>query len=959
MKVIRKIIIKDPTGKTISLGEFAIMTAAQVLLKDNDGRGGYPTAKADFADGTLTLTLGNIKGVGISDIVQTRQSDIDGGTNEWEIQMTDGRTTRLLLRNGHGIIGPKGPQGDSVMIGQGDLPLAHVLGEDNTKAMSQKGVTDAVKGITERVITVYDGLQNGYNINNTPAYDYFDNWEAKYFGYEMSVSMRGKHIRVYPQEGKYVIIAFMKNEPNTRYRHAWYSKYEPGKIGTNLTADLVIDVIVPIDTEYIWIQTVRYGVDIHPEKIEFYTLLDEEKAQLENLTNQQETITENIIKSDLCGMVEVTEAPSENDTYNGYLTDSNTFNHGNTRLMWIPECFVKGNGELKITHTGSNAIRVLEFAYFPLGTNLINNNFDMSLLLRNTLCFKGHNPATPGELSLRLLKETRRICVFVGAISGQTLAPSDITDKITEVTLPVCDPIHIITEKAWRSETDDIYNMIRQALWVSNSASDGTPPRPALALLHFSDLHGSDWSSERLNEWADKLKDYYNDILCTGDVVVTRPLANVHGSAWWQNGGLAERSLFVVGNHDGASRKNTAYDQREGSSAWDGLGKEWDFDTYFAPFIAGLEVTMPVGYDDDTVDEHGEHVNPYYKSCFWYKDYPEQKIRLIGLDCMHRFDGIVVPETGREDMDGVIDPATGNERTNVVDDSSSDEDDTTVEDNDNSSSDETDTTINVNPETGQDDTTVDDDEDDDANDEETETGEQINYHEGFKHTTTEQEEWLVARLNETIDENNAAYGYSVIVCCHFGLDDVKGHNERWNDETHRWEYNQNVDGGAVMSFKTTDVANFHSMLYNPYEWATRDNLRNRVRNDDKNVAPYGYVKGNVNNFGNIIKKWMDDNENAKFVCWLAGHTHRDLMFYPTKFPDILNIVIDQAGDRKRWETGNRVVTSESNTCANFLVVDTKNGLLKIVRLGYSMNKHLNSHRYICYDYIRRKVVNEG
>lgn len=43
-----------------------------------------------------------------------------------------------------GIQGEKGAQGDSVLVGQGDLPLAHVLGNDNTKAMSQKGVTDEI-----------------------------------------------------------------------------------------------------------------------------------------------------------------------------------------------------------------------------------------------------------------------------------------------------------------------------------------------------------------------------------------------------------------------------------------------------------------------------------------------------------------------------------------------------------------------------------------------------------------------------------------------------------------------------------------------------------------------------------------------------------------------------------------------------------------------------------------------
>ena len=40
--------------------------------------------------------------------------------------------------------GPKGDPGDSVLVGEGDLPLAHVLGQDNTKAMSQKGVSDVL-----------------------------------------------------------------------------------------------------------------------------------------------------------------------------------------------------------------------------------------------------------------------------------------------------------------------------------------------------------------------------------------------------------------------------------------------------------------------------------------------------------------------------------------------------------------------------------------------------------------------------------------------------------------------------------------------------------------------------------------------------------------------------------------------------------------------------------------------
>lgn len=58
--------------------------------------------------------------------------------------------------------GMQGPQGDSVLVGQGDLPLAHVLGDNNTKAMSQKGVTKSLQEIwpdlddTERVEPLFE-----------------------------------------------------------------------------------------------------------------------------------------------------------------------------------------------------------------------------------------------------------------------------------------------------------------------------------------------------------------------------------------------------------------------------------------------------------------------------------------------------------------------------------------------------------------------------------------------------------------------------------------------------------------------------------------------------------------------------------------------------------------------------------------------------------------------------------
>lgn len=83
-----------------------------------DGGVGTPHGEAEYARKKLTIHLHDIKGV-----------------------------------KGDSIIGPVGPQGDSVLVGQGDLPLAHALGGSNTKAMSQEGVSNALVEYNSDVIT--------------------------------------------------------------------------------------------------------------------------------------------------------------------------------------------------------------------------------------------------------------------------------------------------------------------------------------------------------------------------------------------------------------------------------------------------------------------------------------------------------------------------------------------------------------------------------------------------------------------------------------------------------------------------------------------------------------------------------------------------------------------------------------------------------------------------------------
>ena len=106
----------------------------------------------------------------------------------------------------------------------------------------------------------------------------------------------------------------------------------------------------------------------------------------------------------------------------------------------------------------------------------------------------------------------------------------------------------------------------------------------------------------------------------------------------------------------------------------------------------------------------------------------------------------------------------------------------------------------------------------------------------------------------------------------------------------------------------------------------------------------------------IVQAWVD--KGGKFVIWLSGHTHYDLLYYPAKYPELLCIAVDQAGNLRGSSFSDRPENSESRFCANYYGVDTQNGLFKIVRLGLSRDRYLVEKDVLCYDYINKKVIYE-
>ena len=148
-------------------------------------------------------------------------------------------------------------------------------------------------------------------------------------------------------------------------------------------------------------------------------------------------------------------------------------------------------------------------------------------------------------------------------------------------------------------EDPSIYDYLRNAKLAS-----GTTP---LTLLHFSDIHGNESCLCRIIEMGKMCKEYVDDILCTGDIMNDNWNDNV-GFGFWQNN--ATNILTAIGNHDVLSGGSISI-----------TGKQ-AYDRYIAPFVDNWDVELP-----DNAETDGK--------CYYYKDYPSSKIRLIVLDCMH------------------------------------------------------------------------------------------------------------------------------------------------------------------------------------------------------------------------------------------------------------------------------------------------------------------------------------
>lgn len=128
--------------------------------------------------------------------------------------------------------------------------------------------------------------------------------------------------------------------------------------------------------------------------------------------------------------------------------------------------------------------------------------------------------------------------------------------------------------------------------------------KPLLTLLHFSDVHSDAYAMDRLCNFLEEYDDCVDDCICTGDVLESRWKSDYE---FWGKNERAKNILSCVGNHD-ILTDDTGWD-------WSLKATQEDcYNRFFAPFISNWGCV----YKESKT--------------FYYKDYPENAIRLIVLN---------------------------------------------------------------------------------------------------------------------------------------------------------------------------------------------------------------------------------------------------------------------------------------------------------------------------------------
>ena len=691
---------------------------------------GKPEVTHTFIDGNLGIDFKNLKGErgnGIDSISEVL-SPLSGGVNTHIITDDDGREHVF-----HTINGERGAQGDSVFVGQGDLPLAHVLGQDNTKAISQKGVTDAVAG--GMIVTIPEESRRVDSYHEGDDYT----WRVE-ANTGMIVSVNTPHAAIEVElTPDMTSITYNATQYTGNYGYAFVDAeggYITGSATQEAIPNLEVDVVGPMKAGAVKFRCCRntydHYIDIVIKKNAVYTWpkryseavpKDDGFVTSAGIIKAVSDVAEKIVGNDVINMAKVTAmmfdlsvdpvvvAGTSNSknvvVYSPRAFDTGTVIHvtgtasahkavyvcfsSNDPAEYIAENDTLAGYEvsdvLKLEGTSIDESVIVPsdsqyiIAYFHTDywsdrTNFVlfrfadfgKNKARIESLEASVVTTEQNKVFTPDERAIarnNIMAEDSRIFRYTCPVVALSSTPmmflqykfergkhyritvefpggTGITSQLSirnEQSGADRTRIQTLIPKAARVKGTAIYNCSHDtAEWVllivySAEAEvvpvitieDAKPvmledqsligyvrngkkhvgSNTPLTLLHFSDIHGDVIRLSRILEMGDMCGGLVDDILCTGDMMNDKW---DDGYDFWQ--GKADKVLTAIGNHDVLTSQGMTITGVEA------------YGRYIGPFVEQWGVVQP-----DDAESEGK--------CYYYKDYPNSKIRLIVLDCMH------------------------------------------------------------------------------------------------------------------------------------------------------------------------------------------------------------------------------------------------------------------------------------------------------------------------------------
>ncbi|MBQ7525990.1 MAG: metallophosphoesterase [Abditibacteriota bacterium] len=135
---------------------------------------------------------------------------------------------------------------------------------------------------------------------------------------------------------------------------------------------------------------------------------------------------------------------------------------------------------------------------------------------------------------------------------------------------------------------------------------------------------------------------------------------------------------------------------------------------------------------------------------------------------------------------------------------------------------------------------------------------------------------------------------------------------------------------------------------------------NDLGNVKCNFTEFGPMTGNEYE-GDFFPRAVDEfmKEGGKFVCWLHGHIHQDLVQRSKTYPKQLAVAVaNVSADPNLNPILDRTYGTRNRDIADVFMADTTRRTIKITRIGANVDCYLRPRNGICIDYGTGEIVSQ-